>query len=179
MNCLQCDKVIEQVEGKRAKKYCSTACKNIYFRGKKADSAILAQKQGLENAPESATINDNVSSNHIVSSNRIVSEHIVSDKFSLTHKDAAGNDNHADYEYRRTLQLEHVRLAKGGGTIQQENMSKLHLVYQMLKGPKLQNYLGLDLTLEQLEKQGYYWPYWLTENTASRDRDKEGRVKVA
>ncbi|MFA7100660.1 MAG: hypothetical protein WC196_02715 [Bacilli bacterium] len=168
MNCPICDKVIEQVDGKRAKKYCSQTCKQAFYR-KSKDSAILAQKQGLENAPESATIDDNVTIDnvtpHIVTSNR--------------NKDAAGNDNPTDYEYRRTSQLEHVRLAKGGGTIQQENMSKLHLVYQMLKGPKLQNYLGLDLTPEQLEKQGYYWPYWLTENTASRDRDKEGRVKVA
>ena len=171
--------MIEQVEGKRAKKYCSQTCKQAFYR-KNKDNAVLAPKQGLKNAPESATIDDNVTIDNvtprIVTSNR---NNIVTDKFPLTHKDAAGNDNPTDYEYRRTSQLEHVRLAKGGGTIQQENMSKLHLVYQMLKGPKLQNYLGLDLTLEQLEKQGYYWPYWLTENTASRDRDKEGRVKVA
>lgn len=83
---------------------------------KNSDNVILAQKQGLENAPESATINDNVTIDNvtprIVTSNR---NNIVTDKFPLTH--------------------------------------------------------------EQLEKQGYYWPYWLTENTASRD--KEGRVKVA
>lgn len=82
MNCPICDKVIEQVDGKRAKKYCSQTCKQAFYR-KSKDSAILAQKQGLENAPESATIDDNVTIDnvtpHIVTSNR--------------NKDAAGNDN--------------------------------------------------------------------------------------
>jgi hypothetical protein len=93
MNCLQCNKAIEQVDGKRAKKYCSQTCKQAFYR-KNKDSAILAQKQGLENAPESATIDDNVTVDnvtpHIVTSNR---NNTISDKFPLTHKGAAGNDD--------------------------------------------------------------------------------------
>ncbi len=141
---------------------------------KDAENQVIDKKNSVQNAPESTNSvipEPSYPKNH--------TQNVIPNKFPLTHKDAVGNDNHTDYEYRRTLQLEHVRNAKGGGTVQQEKMSKLHLMYQMLKGPKLQNYLGLDLTPEQLEKQGYYWPYWLTENAANRDRDKEGRVKVA
>jgi hypothetical protein len=57
MNCKECGKELEQVKGKEQKQYCSDKCRKRFQR-KNKDSAFLSQKQGLENAPESATIDE-------------------------------------------------------------------------------------------------------------------------
>ena len=87
----------------------------------------------------------------------------VTRTFSKTFKDFSGKEHPIDYEGRRERKKILVSWAKGGGTNNQMILGKQAILYSHLKDVDLVNYLGLDETLKEFEKQGYYYPFWERE----------------
>jgi hypothetical protein len=102
MNCKDCGKVLEQVEGKRSKEYCNDVCR-MRFQRKNKDSSILAQKQGLENAPESSVLsaNPNINTEHTLKS-----EHqLVNTEQAISEQKSNPNNIGQDAELVQCVQI--------------------------------------------------------------------------
>lgn len=144
MKCKNCDKELEQVEGKKVRKFCDEKCRSAFRR-----KAVV--KCGQSNPVESKAV---------------AKPEPQKRSFPQTFKDANKKDHPIDYAGRRANTKLMVKWAKGTDGAKRESLGRLDLYYRHAKDIDLAEFLGLDMTLKEFEKEGYYWPWWEKETVA-------------